>query len=315
MNKLSSILIIALLLATTACDKTKETPNGFKYKVEKAGNGITPKVGEILVFDYVMKDSKDSVWGDTHENGMPAAVMINDSAAMKGENGMVQMFRQLSVGDSVIVEMPVKKFFKDIVGGPLPKEIDSTVSIKYLIKVTEITDREKFQVKQRELMDKKMAEQLGKDTVAIDKFLAEKGITAQKTESGLRYVITQPGKGPNATSGQLVQVNYTGYLLDGKYFDTSVKSIAQEKGLYNARREPYKPFDLTIDRSGVIKGWHEALKLMNKGAKGTFYIPSPLGYGPQQMSDVLKPNSILVFDIEMLDIKDQPAPNGQPAQK
>jgi FKBP-type peptidyl-prolyl cis-trans isomerase FkpA len=57
------------------------------------------------------------------------------------------------------------------------------------------------------------------------------------------------------------------------------------------------------------------LKLLNKGAKGTFYIPSTLGYGPQQMSDVLKPNSILVFDLEMLDIKDQPAPDQKPAKK
>jgi FKBP-type peptidyl-prolyl cis-trans isomerase FkpA len=307
MNKLSSILFIALLILTAACDKTKQTPNGFKYKVVKAGDGVMPKTGEILVFDYVMKDSKDSVWADTRKNDTPAAVMIADSSALKKENGMVQMFRQLSVGDSVAVEMPVQKFFKDIVGGPVPKEIDSTLNISYLINVTEITDREKYMAKQREKMDKMMTVQLGKDTVAIDSFLVAKGITPLKTASGLRYVISQPGKGDNATSGQTVSVNYTGYLLDGKYFDTSVKSVAEEKGLYNPRREPYKPFDLTIDRSGVIKGWHEALKLLNKGAKGTFYIPSSLGYGPQQMSDVLKANSILVFDIEMVEIKKEEA--------
>jgi FKBP-type peptidyl-prolyl cis-trans isomerase len=307
MNKLSTLLI-ALLLLTVACDKsTKETPNGFKYQLVKAGDGVTPKVGEILVFDYTMKDSKDSVWADTHKNGMPAAVMIADTSALKKENGMVQMFRQLSVGDSVKVDMPIAKFFKDIVGGPVPPEIDSTLNISYLINVSEITDREKYMTKQRETMEKKMTEQLGKDTVAIDQFLAEKGISAQKTESGIRYVISQPGKGENAAPGQNVSVNYSGYLLDGKYFDSSVKSVAQEQGLYDPRREPYKPFDVVVDRSNVIKGWHEALKLLNKGAKGTFYIPSTLGYGPQPMSEVLKENSILVFDIELVDIKKEGA--------
>jgi FKBP-type peptidyl-prolyl cis-trans isomerase FkpA len=305
MNKLST-LFIALLLLTAACDKpTKKTPNGFEYKVIKAGNGVKPKVGEILVFNYQLKDSKDSVWADTRKTGMPAAVMIADTSAIMKENGMVQMFRELSVGDSVAAEMPVTKFFKDIVGGPFPTEdkIDSTLKVIYLVTVSEITDREKYMTKQRETMEKKMTEQLGKDTVAIDKFLAEKNISAQKTESGIRYVITQQGKGDNAAPGENVTVNYTGYLLNGKYFDSSVKEIAQEKGLYDARREPYKPFDLVVDRSNVIRGWHEALKLMNKGAKGTFYIPSTLGYGPQRMSEVIEENSILVFDIEMIEIK------------
>ena len=305
MNKLST-LFIALLLLTAACDKsTKKTPNGFEYKVLKAGNGVKPKVGEILVFNYTLKDSKDSVWSETYKNGMAAAVMIADTSALKKENGMVQMFRELAVGDSVKAEMLVTKFFKDIVGGPIPPDskIDSTLNVAYFVTVTEITDREKYMTKQREAMEKKMTEQLGKDTVAIDQFLTEKGISAQKTASGIRYVITQPGKGNNAVTGENVSVNYTGYLLNGKYFDTSVKEIAQEKGLYDARREPYKPFDLVVDRSNVIRGWHEALKLMNKGSKGTFYIPSTLGYGPQRMGEVIEENSILVFDIEMVDIK------------
>jgi len=309
MNKIS-IALIGLLLTMAACNKSnvKETPNGFKFTVVKAGDGVLAKPNEILVFDFTMKDSKDSVWQETYKMGMPAAVMIADTSALKTENGMVQMFRQLSKGDSVVAEMPVLKFFKDIVNGPLPKTIDSTLNISYLIKVTDITTRESYMAKQQELMTKKQAEQLTKDIEIIDKYLADKGIKAEKTESGIRYVITQPGSGEKAAAGQNVKVNYTGYLLDGKYFDTSIKTLAQEKGLYDARREPYTPFELVIERSNVIKGWHEALKLMNKGSKGTFYIPSTLGYGPQRASEVIGENSVLVFDIEMLDVtqpKDQ----------
>ncbi len=306
MNKHSKLFLGMLLLTVAvACNKaTKETPNGFKYEVVKAGDGVLPKKDQILVFDYMLKDSKDSVWADTRKFGMPAAVMIADTSALKGENGMVQMFRQLSKGDSVKVQMPVSKFFKEIANSPIPKEIDSTLNISYLIKVTEITDREKYMAKQQEVMEKKQSEQLVKDLETIDQYLTLKGITAQKTESGLRYVITQPGTGANATTGQNVSVNYSGYTLDGKYFDSSVKAVSQEKGIYDARREPYKAFDLVVDRSNVIKGWHEALKTLNKGAKGTFYIPSTLGYGPQRMSEVIAENSILVFDIELIDVKE-----------
>jgi FKBP-type peptidyl-prolyl cis-trans isomerase FkpA len=286
------------------CNKphVKKTRNGFEYTVVKEGDGILPKVGELLTFNFTMKDSKDSVWQETYKTGLPAAVMIADTSLEKGENGMVQMFRKLSKGDSVKVEMTIKKFFSEIVGGAVPPSIDSTLSISYYIAITEVTTREAYMAKQKEIMEKKQTEQLGKDTVAIDKFLADKAIVAQKTPSGVRYVITQPGTGPNAATGQNVKVNYTGYLLDGKYFDTSVKATAQEKGLYDQRREPYSPFDLVIDRSNVIKGWHDALKTMNKGSKATFYIPSTLGYGPQRASEVIAENSILVFDIEMLDI-------------
>jgi FKBP-type peptidyl-prolyl cis-trans isomerase len=91
--------------------------------------------------------------------------------------------------------------------------------------------------------------------------------------------------------------------LDGTHFDSSVKEIAQEKGLYNPAREPYSPYDVTIDQTSVIRGWHDALKVLKKGSKATVYIPSTLGYGPQPYSEVIKENSILVFDLEIVELK------------
>ena len=107
MNRISNVLIgLTLLLCFSCNQKTeKETPNGFKFTVVKSGDGVLPKKDEILVFDHILKDSKDSVWNDTHEEGMPSAVMIQDSTAIAGENGMIQMFRMLSKGDSVNVTM------------------------------------------------------------------------------------------------------------------------------------------------------------------------------------------------------------------
>src|SRR3982751_1208000 len=107
MNKIS-LAVVAVLLIMVGCNKPqiKKTPNGFEYTVLKAGDGVLPKVGEILAFNFTMKDSKDSIWQETYKAGLPAAVMIADTAQEKTENGMVQMFRKLSKGDSVKVEMP-----------------------------------------------------------------------------------------------------------------------------------------------------------------------------------------------------------------
>ena len=114
MTRISNVLIGMTLLLCIGCDKKteKETPNGFKFTVVKDGDGVLPKKEDILVFNHILKDSKDSIWNNTHEDGMPSAVMIQDSAAIASENGMVQMFRMLSKGDSVVVTMPITKFFQ-----------------------------------------------------------------------------------------------------------------------------------------------------------------------------------------------------------
>src|SRR4051812_33349022 len=103
MNKFFFALM-GLALLFSACNKNeKETPNGFKYTLVKAGDGKSPKPEELLVFEYVIKDSKDSIWMDTKESGMPGVIKIQDTSALKNEIGMQQMFRVLSTGDSVTI--------------------------------------------------------------------------------------------------------------------------------------------------------------------------------------------------------------------
>ncbi len=302
MKILNVVFVVGLvLLFSCASNNEKETPSGLKFKVVKAGDGVLPKAGEVVVFQFLFKDSKDSVWAQMTKD-MPAAVLTNDSSTIDSEDGMTQMLRMVSKGDSLVVSMPISQFFKDLVKSPMPPDVDSTLTLSYHIRVDSIMPQMDFMAYQQELMSKFKEEQLGKDIAIIDKYLADNNIDAVKVESGLRYVITTPGTGNNATSGQTIKVHYSGYLLDGQYFDSSVQSVAEEKGLYNPMR-PYEPYDVIIDQTGVIQGWHEALKYMNAGAKGTFYIPSTLAYGPQQRSEVIKENAILVFDLEVLEIK------------
>ena len=152
----TAYVLIGLLALTVSCKNSeKETPSGLKFKVVKEGNGVLPKKDEIVVFQFVMKDSKDSVWSSTYDRGMPGVLMIADSAQLKSEDGMEQMFRMLSKGDSATVQMPITKLFKEVFKQPIPAEIDSTLNISYLIKVDEIMSKDSFQTFQAELMESK----------------------------------------------------------------------------------------------------------------------------------------------------------------
>ena len=312
--RIANVLIGLLVLLCVACKSEKETPSGMKFKIVKEGSGEVAKPGDILVFNFKLVDSKDSVWTDTYKEGMPGAVLIQDSSFIGQEDGMMQMLRMVVPGDSISVNFTMKEFFQNFSKRPIPPSVDSTLSLTYRFKIDSITTRQAIMALQAKIQAEMMMkrykevlesskEQLEKDFSLIDAYLAEKKITAQKSTLGVRYVVTQPGTGENAKAGQTVSVQYSGYLLDGQLFDTSVKEIAMEKGTYQAMREPYEPYDVTIDQSTVIMGWHEALKQLNKGAKARVYIPSSMGYGPEGNGQTIGPNAILVFDLEIVELK------------
>lgn len=110
-----------------------------------------------------------------------------------------------------------------------------------------------------------------------------------KTASGLEYVDLVEGKGASPTKGQTVIVHYTGWLTDGKKFDSSV--------------DRNEPFAFQIGVGQVIRGWDEGVSTMKVGGKRKLTIPPDLGYGKRGAGGVIPPNATLVFDVELLDIK------------
>ena len=301
--RITDVLLGLLLLLCVACDNTeKVTERGLKYKLLKKGTGKVPQKDDVLVFNFKMIDSNDSVWTDTYKVGMPGAILVQDTSTMKYEDDMMNLLRTVSVGDSIAVTFTMRDFYAKLVRRARPSNLDSTMTITYALRVDSITTREIAMKMQKEIGERLQKEQIQKDLAAIDQHLAANNIEAQKTDE-LRYVIKVPGKGENIKTGQVVKVNYVGTLLDGTCFDTSDKEMAQARGVYMEGR-PYEPYQVTIDRSRVIQGWHQALKLLNKGAKATFYIPSSLAYGPQEKGPIIKANSNLVFDMEIVEVKD-----------
>ncbi len=111
----------------------------------------------------------------------------------------------------------------------------------------------------------------------------------EQTESGLRYKIIHKGDGKAAEKGKTVAVHYKGQLADGTVFDSSYK-----------RKDP---LEFKVGVGQVISGWDEGICLLNVGDKARLVIPSNLGYGAQGAGGVIPPNAILVFDVELMDVR------------
>lgn len=121
-----------------------------------------------------------------------------------------------------------------------------------------------------------------------EEFLAENGKKEgiKTTASGLQYAVEKEGEGAQPTAEDEVTVHYTGKLLNGTVFDSSVQ-----------RGEP-----ATFPLNRVIPGWTEGVQLMKEGAKYTFFIPSDLAYGPQGVPNAIPPHSTLIFEVELIKV-------------
>ena len=145
----------------------------------------------------------------------------------------------------------------------------------------------------QEDMAKKQAEAAGsagaENAEQGQKFLAanssKEGVVT--TESGLQYKVLSEGSGPKPSASSTVTTHYEGTLIDGTVFDSSYK-----------RGEP-----ISFPVSGVIRGWQEALQLMTQGSKWELYIPGDLAYGAAGSPPVIGPNAVLVFTIELIEVK------------
>lgn len=148
-----------------------------------------------------------------------------------------------------------------------------------------IVSRESF-AKYVERAEKAAEERDAVAKASLDAEIKNRWPEAVGTPSGLRYVVLKPGKGGKSPKqGQFVTVHYTGTLMDGRMFDSSVHRGA--------------PAQFSVGQ--VIEGWNEALKQMTKGEKRTLIIPPELGYGVQGYPGIIPPNAYLIFDVELLD--------------
>jgi FKBP-type peptidyl-prolyl cis-trans isomerase FkpA len=139
----------------------------------------------------------------------------------------------------------------------------------------------------------KAAKAVQEDDSKLQAYFAEHKIKAQKTTSGLYYTIQKEGTGPQIHAGQNVAIMYTGKTLDGTIFDTNRDSSKHHTD----------PLKFVAGQHKMIPGMDEGVMLMKNGSKATLYLPSPIAYGQRSPSPAIPANSILIFDVEVTEVK------------
>ena len=308
MKKINRIILSAGVLVASvtmvSCKKTQTTTDGIEYTYIKEGKE-KPNNGEFVVYHFTAKTGSDSTFISSYDQPTPAYLQYNDSTEKL--SGIDEIFLGLKRGDSIVVNSTAEKIFG---ATGLPPFLTNDENVSISIGVVDVLEEKVFQDYFNDLAEanqKKESEeaviQLQEDIKTIENYISENNLDATKTESGLFYVIEEEGNGPDVDEGDTVAVNYTGYVLDGTVFDTSLESVAKESDTFMEGR-PYEPIEFPVGMGRVIPGWDEGLQYLKKGSKAKLLIPSTLAYGNRQASEVIKANSVLIFDVEVTDVKE-----------
>lgn len=292
-KKMLSVAIVALCFASvmSACNENspypgyKQTQSGLYYRYLTQNEGETAKVGdivEIALSYYLMRESGDSLLYTTDVLPEPAYDLVREPS-FPGD--LYEGFAMMHKGDSISLIMNADSVFRLQFNAPvIPEFVTPGAMLRWEVKMKDIMTEEEFNARQSAKEEAAFAEA----QQVLDAFIAENGIEATPTESGLIYVCTKQGKGEQPQAGQNVKVHYTGKLLDGTVFDSSV-----ERG---------EPISFPLGSGYVIPGWDEGIALMRKGETGVLYIPARLGYGARNVGPI-PPFSNLIFEVELVDFE------------
>ncbi len=257
------------------------TESGLKYKIHTNSTDTTrPLVGTFLGIDLTYGVGDSVLF---HSNDLPNPFVLPMVEGVH-QADIYEGLALMKVGDSATFLCNLDSVFSKLFRfqGPTP-QFDSAEYMYFGIKLKNVKTRAQIDAEHAEETAKAAANELK----TRDAFIAENYAGAQPTASGLYYIETVKGKGANAEAGQKVKVHYHGTFLDGSKFDSSYDRGA--------------PYEFTLGRGEVIKGWDEGIALMKKGGKAVLIIPSDLAYGPAGRSGI-PASSTLKFEVELVDI-------------
>jgi FKBP-type peptidyl-prolyl cis-trans isomerase FkpA len=285
--------VTLLLLVLTACFKKSkykgysQNANGLYYKLQIIGEGkIKPAAGDYLQLVVTYKTEKDSVFLETNsvnETGMVILPFQHSSFKGSFEEGLLTMNEGDSVSFIVNSDSLFNKFFKI----PVPLFLSNDSMVKMEVKLHKILSKEQYTEElnkfSRLIEDRDIEEQR-----KLKNYLDTNKTRFSVLNNGLYYIPLRPGTGLPATKGDLLRVNYKGYFLNGKQFESTY-----DRG---------QPLEFTFGEQGqVIKGMESAISLMNEGEKAKFIIPSQLAYGGAGSSTgIIPPYTTLVYEIELV---------------
>jgi len=307
MRKISSLLLLVIVIFS-ACNQPsfKKGKDNLEYKILPNGSGPKVQNNDFMQFNfatYYNNGKSDSLLKDSRTDGVPAIEMINEKSTPAA---YFEVLKQLRKGDSVVFRILTDSAYKQQQLPPFFKKghyLFTTIKVLNIFKSREEADSARnagMALKEKRDSLNAIA-QLAKDDKILTDYFAKNHISnVQKAPKGTYVEIIQPGTGNNIDTSVVAKVNYTGKKLDGTVFDSNTDPSKPD------RMKPLKVNTTTIPNpafgTSVILGWTDGLKLLNKGAKARFYIPSPLAYGPEGPGGPIGANEILIFDIEVVDV-------------
>jgi FKBP-type peptidyl-prolyl cis-trans isomerase len=290
MRRINFLLFTVIAAAIfTGCAKAKyrKTAGGMPYQLFSSGDTQKVKAGNVIKVSFTRK-IKDSL-AYTTEGGMPAYIPITTYSE---PYDISEIWTKLKLGDSVVTVQMMDTFIKRSPMGVPPnfKKGDRVVTTVKILQIFESDSLAK--IDEKKYTDSMMA----KEITFLEKYLAGKNITAQKTVSGAWVEIINPGTGNLIDSGKFVSVNYTGTSFSGKKFDSNTDSAFGH----------VQPLQFIVGSGQMIKGFDEGVRFMKLGGRARVYVPSMLGYGgnPDPRSGI-KPYEHLIFDLTVTDVKDK----------
>ncbi|PWJ39228.1 FKBP-type peptidyl-prolyl cis-trans isomerase [Sediminitomix flava] len=256
-----------------------QAENGTYYVITEQGNGGKYTEGETAVMNYrgtLLESGKE--FDNSYDRGESFKFKPGKKQVIAGWDAVVPL---LDEGSKAIILIPSKLGYQDRVSPTIP----ANATLKFEVEVVGFMDD--VELEEQRLKD--MEARVQKEKADLVAYVKDNSLTSTKTESGLQYVITEEGSGEYPQVGDTVVVHYTGTLLNGKKFDSSL--------------DRNETFEFALGQGRVIKGWDEGIALMKKGSKATLLIPSNLGYGERGAGADIPPYSPLKFDVELVDVK------------
>jgi len=287
MKKITTLMIalVALAVLGISCSKYpgfRKDKEGFYYKFYKINKKeVQPQIGDIVEMTYTLRIT-DSVLVDE----VPLTDMIIESIY---PGDIYAAIRKMHLNDSATFILNGDTFFHYFMRRPFEfdkKELFFDLKLNSIISGEEY---EKQKLEQQQEYEAMIEELRQSEDGFIADYIKNNNVKVKPTANGLYLIKNVNGKGKVITNGSKVQVHYTGKLLDGTVFDSSV-----ERG---------EPFQLMVGAGQVIPGWEEALLLLKGGDKATVLIPSKLAYGSRGAGYMIQPYTPLIFDIEVMSVE------------
>lgn len=309
----SFVGVIAAGIALAACNSVdfKKTRGGMPYKLYASEKGDSVKPGSIIKINLKQWLDDSVIYPVKDQPAMPVYFQVSGESQPYDVSELFQIMKE---GDSVYAVQAIDTFLaraaKNPQQQPIPPQFKKGGKFITALKVVKIfnspQEAQADEAKERAtafLNDTKIQQQLSNDEKAIKDYLAQNNITAEKKGSGTYVQTLSAGNGPATADGKYVSLMYKGQTFSGKVFDTNMDNSFQHTD----------PLSFVLGQTPMIKGFEEGITGLTKGSKVRLYIPSALAYGanPNPQSGI-KPNENLIFDIEVLEVADNPPSANMP---